>query len=136
MKINPYLTFAGDCAEAFQLYEKVLGGRLLASMPYAGTPACDHVPADWQDKVMHTALQVGEVMIMGSDAPPQMRQTPAGISVSINVETPQEAERVFAGLSQGATIHMPLAETFWAKSFGMLTDRFGTPWMVNSKEEG
>lgn len=136
MQIIPYLTFAGDCAEAFRFYEEALEGEIQALLPFEGNPGCEEMPAEWRDKVLHACLKVGDFLLMGSDPPPQMRRQPAGISVNLNVETPAEAERVFQALSEGATVHMPLGETFWAQRFGMLTDRYGTPWMVNCSKPG
>lgn len=138
MQIAPYLSFDGRCAEAFRHYETVLGGRIEALMTYGETPACGELPADWHGKVIHACLLVGGQRLMGGDPPPQMMQAPQGMSVSLHVEDAAEAERIFAGLAEGgATVTMPLAETFWAIRFGMLIDRFGIPWMVNcSRPEG
>jgi PhnB protein len=131
MTLNTYLTFDGRCKEAFELYAKVLGGTIKTLIPHAGTPAAEHVPANWQDKVMHAELAVGSQMLMGSDAPPEHSQPKSGFSVSLQVADPAEAERIYNGLSAGGQVRMPLQETFWALKFGMLTDRFGTPWMIN-----
>jgi PhnB protein len=130
MKVNPYLFFKGNCAEAFKLYADVLGGKIVAMMPHKGSPAEAQTPKEWQDKIMHARLDIGDQMIMASDAPPGHQANMGGFSISLDVATPAEAERVFAGLSKGGTVGMPLGETFFAKSFGMLTDRFGTPWMI------
>jgi PhnB protein len=131
MRINPYLTFDGRCEEAFKFYAKALGGKIEAMMPHKGTPAEGHVPPEWHDKIMHAYLKVGDFELMGSDAPPQYFQQPQGFSVSLQIPNPKEAERVFSALAEGGTVRMPLEKTFWAEKFGMLTDRFGTPWMVN-----
>ena len=132
MKIDPYLMFDGRCAEAFKFYETVLGGTLEMMMTYGEAPErCDQLPAAWNDKIMHASLLVDEQRLMGSDAPPQHQEVPQGFSVSINVEDVNEAERIFSALGEGGTITMPIGETFWALRFGMLIDRFGTPWMVN-----
>jgi PhnB protein len=130
MKVNPYLFFKGNCEEAFKLYADLLGGKIVAMMPHKGSPAEAHTPKEWQDKIMHARLDSGDQMIMASDAPPGNQSTMGGFSISLDVATPAEAERVFSGLSKGGTVGMPLQETFFAKSFGMLTDRFGTPWMI------
>ena len=80
---------------------------------------------------MHASLSVGDEVLMGSDAPPDRFEASKGISVSLNVKTPAEAERVFAALSDQGQVQMPLQQTFWAARFGMLVDQFGVPWMVN-----
>ncbi|MEO1193577.1 MAG: VOC family protein [Pseudomonadota bacterium] len=138
MRINPHLTFKGSCEEAFRFYETALAGELLAMMPYAGSPAAEMAPADWQNKIMHAALKLGDQMIIGADSPPGQQETMAGLQVCLDVDTVEEAERIYAALSEGATrIEMPLEETFWAQRFASFTDRFGTPWMINcSKQMG
>jgi PhnB protein len=83
---------------------------------------------------MHACLKVGDSMLMASDFAPGEAQTPQGFAVSIHIEDPEEADRVFAALSEGADVRMPIQETFWALRFGMLTDRFGTPWMINCQK--
>ena len=136
MKINPYLNFNGKCAEAFKFYAKVLGGKDLTimtfrDMPQGGGPPIPDAQKDW---VMHARFTAGDVIIMGSDAPGGRYSKPSGFSVNIGVDTPEEAERVFKALSEGGEIGMPMAETFWARRFGMLIDRFGVPWMVNCEK--
>jgi PhnB protein len=131
MKIIAYLLFPGTCAEAFRFYETALGGKIVDMLPHAGTPAEAHVPAEWRDKVMHARLQVGDAEIMASDSPPAHQKTPQGFAVSLHVGSADEAERMFAALAEGGTVTMPMEQTFWARRFGMLTDRFGIPWMVN-----
>jgi len=131
MKIQPYLGFNGQCNEAFALYEKVLGGKILFRHTYGNSPMADQVGADWADKVMHVTLQVGDQMLLGSDAPPQHFEKPEGIRVCLDCANAEEAERIYAGLSEGAQIEMQLQETYWAVRFAMFQDRFGTPWMIN-----
>jgi PhnB protein len=131
MQTNAYLLFNGQCEEAFTLYAKVLGGKIESMMPHEGTPAAESVPKEWRKKILHAKLNLGDTVLMASDAPPGRYEKPAGFSVNIGVQTPAEAERVYSGLSQGGKITMPLAETFWALKFGMFVDRFGTPWMIN-----
>lgn len=135
MHVVPYLTFDGDCKQAFEFYQKVLGGQIVAMFTHAGTPAAEHVSAEMQDKIMHARLVAGDVTLMGSDSPPEYFSEPHGISVSLHVEDPAEADRIFHALEEGATsVMMPIQETFWAVRFGMLTDRFGTPWMINCEK--
>jgi PhnB protein len=134
MELNPYLNFNGQCAEAFRFYEQCFGGKILMMQTHGETPAKDHVPPDWHDKVMHARMTVGEQVLMGSDAPPDRYSPPTGISVAINVASPAEGERIFKQLAEGGTVTMPFEKTFWSSGFGMLVDRFGIPWMVNSAE--
>src|SRR5580692_3415211 len=131
MKIQPYLLFNGQCEEAFKFYEKVLGGKIEAMMPHAGSPAEQHTPPEWRDKILHARLNVGGEIIMGSDAPPAHQKTPQGFSVSITLNDSAEGERIFSTLSEKGSVSMPFQKTFWAKGFGMFVDRFGIPWMIN-----
>lgn len=131
MPLNPYLSFNGDCEAAFKFYEKCLGGKIEMMIPHAGTPAEEHVPPEWKNKIMHARLNLGDGLLMGGDAPPGMYQKPAGINVALQLKDPAQAEKIYAALSEGGTILMPIAETFWAARFAMFTDRFGIPWMIN-----
>lgn len=133
MKLSTYLMFDGNCREAFAHYNTVLGGTITAMMDHKGTPAEEQVSPAWRDKILHACLEIEGQMLMASDAPPECSDGPMrSVSVSVNVKDVAEAERIFAGLSDGATIQMPMAETFWSLRFGMLRDRFGTNWMVGA----
>jgi PhnB protein len=131
MQVNPYLSFKGDCEEAFALYARCLGGQLGAIFRYAGSPMAGQVPDDWQNKVMHASVTVGAQVLQGGDVTPKAYEEPKGFSLSIQIASAADAERVFAELARDGTIRMPLEKTFWAARFGMLTDRFGIPWMIN-----
>ena len=131
MHIDPYLLFNGNCREAFEFYEKLLGGKIEGITTHGESPMAAQVAPEWGDKVIHVRLRVGDRILMGSDAPPQHYQQPQGFSVSIGVKTVAEAERTFKELSVGAKVTMPLQKTFWSESFAMLIDRFGIPWMIN-----
>jgi PhnB protein len=131
MQANAYLNFNGQCEEAFKFYAKCLGGKIENMMPHEGTPAAQHVPANWGKKIMHARLNLGDAVLMASDAPPGRYKKPEGFSVALQVKSPAEAERIFHALSEKGTVQMPIQETFWAARFGMLVDQFGIPWMVN-----
>jgi PhnB protein len=131
MQLNPYVTFNGNCEEAFKFYEQCLGGKIKDMMTHGSTPMGQHVPAEWLDKILHAHLIVGDAVILGSDAPPDRYQQPQGFYVSIQIKDPAEAERIFHALAEGGTVQMPIQETFWAARFGMAVDRFGIPWMIN-----
>ena len=134
MTIETYLMFKGDCREAFGFYQTLLGGTIEAMLPFADAPTGSPVPEEWLTKIMHARLVVNGRAIVASDAPPGHQQAPAGFHVSISLKSIAEAERIFNGLSDGAQhMAMPLGETFWAKRFGMVTDRFGIPWMINGE---
>jgi len=131
VKINPYLIFNGNCREAFETYAGIFGGQIDAFMPFAGTPAEAYVSPEWKDKVMHVTMTFGGNVLMGSDAGSGDFEKPQGMSVAIVLDDPDEAERVFNALAEGGEVKMPFQETFWAHRFGMATDRFGTPWLIN-----
>ena len=131
MQVNPYLSFNGQCEAAFKCYEQCLGGQLGAIFRYAGTPLADQVPADWQDKVMHTSLTVGGQVLNGGDVAPDRYEEPKGFSFSIHIKSTADGERIFHELAQDGRVVVPLEKTFWAARFGMLIDRFGIPWLLN-----
>ena len=134
MQVNPYISFNGQCEEAFKLYEKVLNGKILFMMRNGESPMAEKTPADQRNRIMHATLQVGDRAIMGADAPPQFYTKPGGFSVSISVNDPKEGERIFQALSEGGEVKMPFQKTFWAAGFGMCIDRFSIPWMVNCEQ--
>jgi PhnB protein len=131
MEIHPYLNFNGNCAEAFRCYEKVFGGTIQTLQTHGESPMRDHVSADWQDKVIHATLLVGSWTLMGSDVPPEVYRPAAGLWVSVSLTKKADAERVFHALAESGQVTMPFGATFWSSGFGMTTDRFGTPWMIN-----
>jgi PhnB protein len=131
MQLNPYLNFDGQCEAAFRWYAEVLGGTITDLNTFRGTPAAEHVPADMQDKVMHASMKIGAGVLMGSDSPPGHHEPPQGTYVALHVEAAAEGKRLFDALAAGGTIRMPFEKTFWSEGFGMLVDRYGTPWMIN-----
>ncbi|HSJ08733.1 MAG TPA: VOC family protein [Longimicrobiales bacterium] len=130
MRFMPYLNFDGNAGEAMRFYQEIFGGDLELS-PFGESPMADEVPADMKDRLMHAELRVGDQVLMSSDAMPGQYGTPAGTYVTIALGDVAEADRIFAALADGGVVQMPIQETFWAKRFGMLADRYGTLWMVN-----
>ena len=135
MELNPYLLFGGDCATAFKFYEQLLGGKGLMMMTHRESPAAQHTSPEWQDKIIHARMLVGEYTLMGSDAPPGHFNKPQGFSVSIQIDDPAEGERIFNALAENGNVMMSYAQTFWSRGFGMCVDQFGIPWMVNCEQE-
>jgi PhnB protein len=135
MQMNAYLSFCGNCEAAFTFYAECLGGKVGEIFRYAGTSLAAQVPADWQDKVMHTSLTVGDQLVMGGDVAPERYEKPKGFSLSLHIDGATEAERVFHLLAKDGTVVMPLEKTSWAARFGMLVDRFGIPWLINGGED-
>ncbi len=134
MHFVPYLNFNGNCREAFEFYEKTLGGRIESLMTFGESPMASQTPADQHHLVLHATIQVGNATLMASDAPPQHYEPASGIWVCIVNDDTDEAERIWKAVEPGGSVVMPFGPTFWAKRFGMVKDRFGTPWMINSGE--
>jgi PhnB protein len=129
--LNPHLTFNGQCAEAFQFYEKCLGGKITMMMKYGDSPMADQMPSALRENILHATFAFGDHRLTGADVPPESYQKPQGFSVLLNIGDETEADRVFAALAENGNVQLPIQRTFWAVRFGMLVDRFGTPWMIN-----
>jgi PhnB protein len=131
-QLNAYLGFDGNCAEAMRFYERVLSAKLGGMLRYGDSPMCDNVSPGSADRIMHASLWIDGAVLMAGDAPVG---TPyegmKGFSLTLTYPTVAEATSVFNALAEGGRVTMPLQKSFWAESFGMLTDRFGTPWIVN-----
>jgi PhnB protein len=134
MQMNPYLIFNGRCEAAFKFYEQNLGGKIEMMMTYGESPMAEESLPESRDKIMHACLKVGDNLLMGSDGPAGYNEEAKGFYVSLGIDDPAEAERLFQLLSQNGTVHMPIQETFWAARFAMLVDQFGTPWMLNCEK--
>lgn len=132
MHLVSYLFFKDNAAEAFDFYARCLEGEIVGKVTFGDMPDGPPMPDDAKGLIANICLKVGESMLMGSDCPPGVPfETMQGCAVAIGIEGAANAERVFAVLSQGGTVTMPIRETSWAERFGMLTDRFGIKWMVN-----
>ena len=131
MRVHPYLSFKGQCEEAFRFYEKALGGKLQEFYRYEGSPMMKDAPADWGNKIMHVSMTVDNDVLAGADAPPQYFTKTEGMTVTLALDDPAKGERIFNALAEGGIVKMKFEPTFWAKGFGMCIDRFGIPWMVN-----
>jgi PhnB protein len=132
-----YLFFNGNCAEAMRFYEKALGGKLEFMMTYGESPEPQHNPPGSDKLVMHASLKLDGRSLMGSDTPPgHDKPGMNGFALSLIYESVEEAGRIFDVLGEGGKATMPMSKTFWAESFGMLTDRFGTPWMIGGGSHG
>jgi len=133
MQVDTYLTFNGNCADAMRFYQRTLGGKL-DLMTHAQSPIAGQTPPGSENRIMHARLAIDGRLLMASDS---MVGHPyegmKGFSLSLIYPTVVEATRVFNALADGGKVIMPLDKTFWAKAFGMLVDRFGTPWMVNGE---
>jgi PhnB protein len=133
MHIEPYLFFEGRCEEAAAFYRHVLGAEVTLLMRYKDSPdpiPPGMIPPGAEDKVMHMSLRIGDTTVLASDGNCTGEPGFRGVTLSLTVTDPAEAERVFAALADGGQVRMPLGRTFFSPSFGMLADRFGVAWMV------
>lgn len=132
IQLCAYMSYDGDCADAMKFYAQVLGAKLEALITYGDMPGEMPVPAEHANRVMHAYLVHSDFALMAGDAPPGVPFAGIqGCMLAITYPAVAEATRVFNALADGGKVTMPLAETFWADTFGMVTDRFGTPWGVN-----
>jgi PhnB protein len=129
VQLNPHLSFHGECEAAFRFYENCLRGKIVTMITYGDSPAAGQTPPHWREKILHATLAVGEHRLTGADTPDY--EKPRGFAVLLNVEDATEADRIFQELAERGCVQMAMQETFWAARFGMLTDRFGTPWIIN-----
>ena len=135
MRLNPHVSFGGQCQEAFQFYERCLGGKILTMLTYGDSPMAGQVPPEWRGKILHATLTIADAIVLyGADVIPEQFQPPKGFHLAVNVKDSAAAERIFQALSEGGTVQMPLQKTFWAQRFGVLTDRFGISWEINCEQ--
>lgn len=128
MKLYTYVNYRGNCQEAFRYYEQHLGGKITMMMNHGQGPNPNPGPPEWKDKVLHARMSVGETELMGADVPNALPMRSAYLSLFTG--SVEEAERVYAALSDGGEIFMPMQETFFAFRFGQLRDKFGASWMI------
>jgi PhnB protein len=137
--LNPYLNFAGNTEAAFNFYKSVFGGEFSSVVRFKDTPECSKMPEQEQNMLMHIALPVGKGnVLMGTDAVESMGHklhSGDNISLSLHTETKEEADRIFAALSQGGKVDVPMEKMFWGDYFGMFKDKFGVQWMINFSEK-
>jgi len=130
MKLNTYLNYGGNCAQAFRFYEQHLGGKITMMTTHGEQPAPNEVPPEWKNAILHARISLGETVLMGSDVPPERFQPMRSAYLSLTVDSIDEAERIYALLSENGQIFMAMQETFFAFRFAMLRDKFGTSWMI------
>ncbi len=131
-QLNAYLSFDGTCAEAMRFYERVLEGKIVTMMSVAQSPMASQMPPGSGERIMHAYLTGDGFSLMAGDAMMgQPHEAMKGFSLTLTYATAELARPVFDALSEGGKVTMPMAKTFWADGFGMLVDRFGTPWIIN-----
>lgn len=130
MQLSVHLTFPGTCEEAFRCYEDLLAASGLHVLRYRDSPAASDVPPDFRDKVVHATLVIGMYQLAGADVVPGQYARPQGFSILFAAATRKDAERIFARLADGGDVKLPLQATFWSPAFGVVVDRFATPWEI------
>ena len=130
-----YLGFDGNCAEAMRFYEKALGGKIELMMSGADSPMKDQIPKEFAHRILHARLVLpGGGMLYGGDGPANVPfEGIKGVSITVDYDSVDQAEKVFNALAAGGKVTMPMQPAFWAKRWGMLVDKFGTPWIVNGE---
>lgn len=130
MQLHTYLNFGGNCEQAFRFYEAHLGGTITMLMRHGEAPNAGNVAPEWKDAVLHARITLGGTELLGADVPPDRFQPMRSAYLTLTVHTIDEAERLYALLSDGGQIFMKMESTFFASRFAMLRDRFGTSWML------
>ena len=132
MKVQAYVTFSGRCEEALEFYKKSVGAEVTGLMRWKDSPdATMKPPPGFENKILNAAFRIGETELMADDGMGEKHAEFKGMTLAIQVADDVEAKRVFTALGEGGNVTMPLMKTFWTSSFGMLTDKFSVPWMVN-----
>ena len=130
MKLYTYLNYGGNCRQAFEFYVEHLGARFKEITTYGELPDPSGVPPDRRDAIVHARLEIGDTILLGADVPPDRFEPMRSAYHTLMVDSVDEAERIYALLTEGGQIFMPMEETFFARRFAMLRDRFGTSWML------
>ena len=130
MRLLTYLNYGGNCEQALRFYEQHLGGKITVMMTHGQVPEPSNVPPESKNKILHARLSLGGTELLASDVPPERFQPMRSAYLSLSLDSTDEAERVYALLSEGGQIFMPMQETFFAQRFSMLRDKFGTSWMI------
>jgi PhnB protein len=131
VQLNTYVNYAGNCEQAFTFYEQHLGGKITSLMRHGEQPGAGgnpNIPADWTGKVLHAHIALGGTELYGADIP--QAQPMRSAYLSLTVDSDAEADRIYALLTDGGEVFMPMATTFFASRFAMFRDRFGTSWML------
>lgn len=130
MKLHTFLNYGGNCEQALRFYEEHLGGRITMLMRRAEQPHQPITWPGWEQSIQYACMELGDTLLMASDVPPDGFQPMRSVYLTLTVDSEAEAERIWARLSEGGQIFMPMEETFFATRFGQLRDRFGTSWMI------
>ena len=132
MQVQAYLTFGGRCEEALEFYKKSIGAEVTGLLRWKDSPDAEMKgPPGYEEKIMNAAFRIGDTQLMADDGmgTPEKAEF-KGVTLALSAASDADTKRLFDALGEGGSVQMPLAKTFWTSSFGMLTDKFGVPWMV------
>lgn len=131
MKASINLSFNGNCAEAIRFYEQHLPGKVLFELTWGDSPLAKDAPPAWHAKICHSTLIAGDITLHGVDVLPGTYEPPRGFAFVLGIEDIDEADRLYRVFGENGAVHVPLQETFWARRYGKVVDRFGIPWEIN-----
>jgi PhnB protein len=131
MRLSFHLVFAGQCESAFRFYETTLGGKIDMMLTYGASPMAAQVSPERRDEIVHASLTIGDLVLAGADVTPEEYEKPQGFYILLTIDDRAEAKRIFHALAQNGAVRMPIQKTFWSPAFGVLVDRFGTPWEIS-----
>lgn len=132
MRVSPHLCFNGSCRAAFAAYQRILGGQILTMLTYGETPMATRVAPELQTRILHATLRLGDIDLTGVDVPAADYKSPQGFFVTLTVGDAVEAKRIFDALAEEGQVQLEFQSTFWSAGFGVLVDRYGIPWEVNT----
>ena len=135
MQISCHLSFSGSCEAAFRTYHRILGGELMPMVTYGQSPMADQVPADWQSKILHATLRIGDEELLGADVHPGAAVQHQGFAIVLGIAGIERGKEIFHALAEGGSVSVPFQQTFWSPGYGMLVDRFGVPWEINCEAD-
>ncbi len=133
MKLDIYVNYKGNCREAFKFYENHLGGKIIMMSTFKDMPDSSNITEERKNDILHARIEIGDSVLMGADIPHAEPMRSAYLSLSVNND--EEAERIYALLSEGGEIFMKMEKTFYASKFAMLRDKFGTNWMLLNENQ-
>ena len=131
MKPSINLSFNGNCAAAIRFYERTLPGKVLFELSWGDSPLAKDAPPEWSTKICHSTLVVGDTTFHGVDVLPGTYEPPRGFSIVLGIDDLGESDRLFRALAEQGQVRLPLQETFWARRYGLVVDRFGIAWEIN-----
>ena len=134
MNISPHLCFDGQCRAAFAAYQQILGGTIQTLLTYGESPMSAQFESQWHDRILHATLLLDDIELTGVDLLPRDYRKPQGFFVTLTIEGAARGSQVFASLAEGGEVRLPFQPTFWSPGFGVVVDRFATPWEINSME--